>query len=183
MAQMPYPRRGYSRRRVLSCAIQWPRRSGAPKGGTRGRRKVDGLRVAVCSGWAGLVGPASAHHAFVAPYDAAERVAIEGVIVKIEWMNPHAYFFVDVTDEETGKPVTWACEMGSPTVLVRRGWTRNSLAIGEVVNVDGARARDGSTSMNAESVVLAGTGQKLFTRSAGEQREAENAAAGGTKNQ
>jgi hypothetical protein len=103
------------------------------------------------------------------------------VIVKIEWMNPHAYFFVDVTDEKTGRPVTWACEMGSPTVLVRRGWTRNSLQIGEVVTVDGARARDGSTSLNAESVVLTSTGEKLFTRSAGEQREAEAAAGASQK--
>jgi hypothetical protein len=147
------------------------------------RRKLAVLRLSICLSSAWLASAAEAHHAFVAQYDAAERVAIEGVIVKIEWMNPHAYFFVDVTDEATGKPVTWACEMGSPSVLVRRGWTRNSLAIGEVVNVDGARARDGSTSMNAESVVLTSTGQKLFTRSAGEQREAENAAERGAKDQ
>jgi hypothetical protein len=147
------------------------------------RRKLAVLRLSICLSSAWLASAVEAHHAFVVQYDAAERVAIEGVIVKIEWMNPHAYFFVDVTDEATGKPVTWACEMGSPSVLVRRGWTRNSLAIGEVVNVDGARARDGSTSMNAESVVLTSTGQKLFTRSAGEQREAENAAERGAKDQ
>jgi hypothetical protein len=128
-----------------------------------------------------LAAPVDAHHAFVAQYDAANSVAIEGVIVKIEWMNPHAYFFVDVTDEKTGKPVTWACEMGSPSVLVRRGWTRNSLQIGEVVRVDGARARDGTSAMNAESVVLASTGEKLFTRSAGEQREADAAGAADKK--
>jgi hypothetical protein len=133
--------------------------------------------LVLSSAW--VASPARAHHAFVAQYDAASQVKIEGVIVKIEWMNPHAYFFVDVTDEKTGKPVTWACEMGSPTVLVRRGWTRNSLQIGEVVTVDGARARDGSTSMNAESVVLSSTGKKLFTRSAGEQREAEAGAGAG----
>jgi hypothetical protein len=140
------------------------------------RRTLEAIRVALAAAVLGLPAGADAHHAFVAQYDAASRVEIEGVIVNIEWMNPHAYFFVDVTDEKTGKPVTWACEMGSPSVLVRRGWTRNSLQIGEVVRVDGARARDGSSSMNAESVVLASTGQKLFTRSAGEQREAESAA-------
>lgn len=154
---------------------------GAPAKGADVNRKVDGLRSALALAVLGVVGPASAHHAFVAQYDAANKVSIEGVIVKVEWMNPHAYFFVDVTDEKTGKPVTWACEMGSPTVLVRRGWTRNSLQIGEVVNVDGVRARDGSTSMNAESVMLTSTKEKLFTRSAGEQREADAAAAGGAE--
>jgi Family of unknown function (DUF6152) len=144
-------------------------------------RKLAALRVLLVLGSLSFAGSAAAHHAFVAQYDAASQAKIEGVIVKIEWMNPHAYFFVDVMDEKSGKPVTWACEMGSPTVLVRRGWTRNSLQIGEVVTVDGARARDGSASINAESVVLTSTGQKLFTRSAGEQREAEAAAGGSEK--
>jgi Family of unknown function (DUF6152) len=126
---------------------------------------------------------AEAHHAFSAQYDATQPVSFEGVIVKIEWMNPHAYFFVDVADDATGKVVTWACEMGSPTVLVRRGWTRNSLQIGEVVSVDGVRARDGSASMNAQSVVLASTGEKLFTRSAGEQSEAERERAAAPKSE
>jgi hypothetical protein len=139
------------------------------------------LEAVLVLGSALAASPAGAHHAFVAQYDATSQAKIEGVIVKIEWMNPHAYFFVDVTDEKTGKPVTWACEMGSPTVLVRRGWTRNSLQIGEVVTVDGARARDGSNSMNAESVVLTSTGKKLFTRSAGEQREADAAAGAAEK--
>jgi Family of unknown function (DUF6152) len=126
---------------------------------------------------------AEAHHAFSAQYDGTQPVSFEGVIVKVEWMNPHAYFFVDVTDEATGKVVTWACEMGSPAVLIRRGWTRSSLQIGEVVNVDGVRARDGSASMNAQSVVLASTGQKLFTRSAGEQSEADRARDAAPKSQ
>jgi uncharacterized protein DUF6152 len=161
-------------------AIQLSEESSAAKGADVNDRKLPALPASLLLGSLWLAGSASAHHAFVAQYDAASQVKIEGVIVKIEWMNPHAYFFVDVADEKTGKPVTWACEMGSPTVLVRRGWTRNSLQIGEVVTVDGARARDGTASINAESVVLTSTGQKLFTRSAGEQREAE-AAAGADK--
>jgi hypothetical protein len=120
-----------------------------------------------------LAASAGAHHAFSAQYDSSQRITVEGVIVKVEWMNPHAYFFVDVQDVATGKVVTWACEMGSPAVLVRRGWTRNSLTIGDVVSVDGARARDGSTTMNAQTVVLTSTGQRLFTRD--EQREADRA--------
>jgi hypothetical protein len=133
-------------------------------------------KLAAVSAWMGTIcllpAPfATAHHAFSAQYDSNQRVTVEGVIVKVEWMNPHAYFFVDVQDEDAGKIVTWACEMGSPAVLVRRGWTRNSLTIGDVVSVDGARARDGSTTMNAQTVVLTSTGQRLFTRD--EQREAD----------
>lgn len=115
----------------------------------------------------------AAHHSFAAQYDAATAVKIEGVVVKIEWMNPHAYFFVDVEDPATGKVQTWSAEMGAPAVLVRRGWTRNSLKVGDLVTVDGAAARDGSASLNAQSVVLTDTGERLFTRSEGEQREAD----------
>ena len=118
-----------------------------------------------------IVADASAHHAFTAQYDAEKTVSMTGTVVKIEWMNPHAYFFIDVTDEATGAVVTWACELTSPVGLMRRGWTRNSMAIGDVVVVDGALARDGSASVNAQSVVLTSTGQRLFTRSAGEERQ------------
>jgi hypothetical protein len=112
------------------------------------------------------------HHAFTAQYDVDKPISVTGVVVKIEWLNPHAYFYVDVTDEATGNVVTWASEMGSPVVLLRRGWTRNSMRIGDVVAVDGILARDGSASLNAQSIVLAHTGQKLFTRSAEEERSA-----------
>lgn len=118
------------------------------------------------------VAEAEAHHAFTAQYDVDRPVSLTGVVVKIEWLNPHAYFYVDVTDEATGEVVTWASEMGSPVVLLRRGWTRNSMRIGDVVAVDGILARDGSPSLNAQSVMLTDTGQKLFTRSADEERSA-----------
>jgi hypothetical protein len=117
--------------------------------------------------------PAHAHHAFTAQYDADQPVSITGVVVKIEWLNPHAYFFVDVEDEAGGGVVTWASEMGSPVVLMRQGWSRNSMKIGDVVSVDGIKARDGSASLNARSVMLTSTGKRLFTRSAAEQRQIE----------
>jgi len=114
---------------------------------------------------------ASAHHAFTAQYDPDADATLTGVVVKVEWLNPHAYFFIDVTDEATGDVETWACELTSPVGLMRRGWTRNSLTIGDVVEVDGALARDGGHAINAASVVLTNTGQRLFTRSAAEERQ------------
>jgi Family of unknown function (DUF6152) len=128
--------------------------------------------LAACFGSAVLwAGPSAAHHAFTAQYDAAQTATLTGVVVKIEWLNPHAYFFVDVTDEASGEVQTWACELTSPVGLMRRGWTRNSLAIGDVVVVEGVLARDGTASLNAQSVVLTSTGQRLFTRSAAEEQQ------------
>jgi hypothetical protein len=114
---------------------------------------------------------ASAHHAFTAQYDVDKPAELTGVVVKIDWLNPHAYFYIDVTDENSGDITTWACELTSPVGLMRRGWTRNSMAIGDVVAVDGSLARDGSASLNTRSVVLTSTGQRLFGRSADEERQ------------
>jgi hypothetical protein len=118
------------------------------------------------------VPPAFAHHAFAAQYDSSKPVSLTGVVVKVEWLNPHAYFFIDVEDQSNGEVANWACELTSPVGLMRRGWTRNSLKIGDVVVVDGILARDGSASLNAQSVVLTATGRKLFTRSVDEERAA-----------
>lgn len=108
--------------------------------------------------------PALAHHAFTAQYDADARVELTGVIVKVEWLNPHAYFYIDVEDEATGEVTTWACELGSPVSMLRQGWTREDLILGEVLIVEGALARDGSASMNASRVVMESTGKRLFSR-------------------
>lgn len=108
--------------------------------------------------------PVLAHHAFTAQYDSEKQAQLQGVVIKVEWLNPHAYFYLDVTDEETGDVTTWACELGSPVSLIRRGWNRNSLTLGEIINVEGSLARDGSPSLSASSVVVDSTGQKLFSR-------------------
>jgi hypothetical protein len=108
--------------------------------------------------------PAIAHHSFAAEFDAKQPVKLTGTVTKVEWMNPHAYFYIDVKDEG-GKVENWGLEMGSPNGLMRQGWTRNSLKIGEVVTVEGSRAKDGSLIANARSVVLASTGQRLFAGS------------------
>ena len=111
-----------------------------------------------------LSGSLYAHHSFVAQYDNDARKELTGVIVKVEWLNPHAYFYIDVEDPATGEVTTWACELGSPVSMLRQGWTRESLVLGETLEVEGALARDGSPSMSASSVVVETTGQRLFSR-------------------
>jgi hypothetical protein len=76
-------------------------------------------------------------------------------------MNPHVYFYIDVRDEQTGKTENWALEMGAPAVIQRNGWTRNSMKIGDIVVVEGTRAKSGAPHANARSVTMASTGKKL----------------------
>jgi hypothetical protein len=99
--------------------------------------------------------PALAHHSFAAEYDAKKPVSLKGVVTKIDWMNPHVYFYIDVEDE-SGKVTNWALEMGPPNGLQRAGWTRNTMKVGDEVVVDGSLARDGSKQANARSVTMGG---------------------------
>ena len=78
-------------------------------------------------------------------------------------MNPHTFFYIDVKDEKTGKVVNWAMEMGSPNGLMRQGWTRNSMKIGDIVTVEGSLAKDGSPTGNARTVML--NGKRMFAAS------------------
>ena len=107
---------------------------------------------------------AAAHHSFAAEFDAAKTFKMSGVVTKVEWQNPHTFFYIDVTDA-SGKVTNWAMEMGSPNGLMRNGWTRNTLKIGDVVAVEGSMARSGRPLGNARSVVLEATGQRLFAAS------------------
>jgi hypothetical protein len=109
--------------------------------------------------------PAAAHHSFAAQYDATKPIKLTGKVTKVEWMNPHVFFYIDVKDEQTGAVANWGIELASPNVLLRRGWTRNSMKIDDVVTVDGSLAKDGSKLSNARSVVLGNTGQRLFAGS------------------
>ena len=108
--------------------------------------------------------PVVAHHAVGAEYDVSKPVKLTGTVTKIEWTNPHAWFYIDVKDQ-AGQVTNWGLEMGSPNGLMRNGWTRNSMKIGHEVTVEGSRARDGSNHANARAVVLKATGQKLFAAS------------------
>ncbi len=113
-------------------------------------------------------GSVVAHHSFSAEFDADHPINLKGVVTKIEWMNPHAYFYLDVTEPD-GNVVNWGLEMGSPNGLMRAGWTRNTLKIGDVVAVEGSRAKDGAHVGNVRAVTLTSTGQRLFAASSESQ--------------
>ena len=100
--------------------------------------------------------PVVAHHSFAAEFDSAKTVDFTGVVTKVEWMNPHVYFYVDVKDPQTGKITNWGCEMGSPNGLTRQGWNRNTLRIGMTIRVEGSAAKDGSNVANARNVTVDG---------------------------
>jgi Family of unknown function (DUF6152) len=104
--------------------------------------------------------PVMAHHSFSAEYDSSKKISLRGIVTKVDWMNPHVYFYLDVTDD-TGNVVNWAFEMGPPNGLERSGWTRNTMKVGDEVIVEGSLAKDGSKQANARSVTMASTGKKL----------------------
>jgi hypothetical protein len=100
--------------------------------------------------------PASAHHSFAAEFDAKQKVSLTGVVTKVEWTNPHVWFWVNVKDEKTGDIVNWGAEMGSPNALQRTGWTHNTMKVGMIVSFTGSRAKDGSFKVNTNNVTVDG---------------------------
>ena len=107
--------------------------------------------------------PMLAHHSFAAEYDRGKPITLTGAVTKVEWMNPHARFYVDVKDD-SGTVTNWEFELGSPNGLMRNGWTRNSLKPGDTVTIEGSLAKDGSKLVNASNVKLA-DGKRLFAGS------------------
>ena len=106
--------------------------------------------------------PIVAHHAFSAEFDAEKSVKLTGAVTRLDWTNPHAWIYIDVKDE-TGKVANWGFELASPNGLMRSGWTRFSLKPGDVVTIEGSRAKNGSTNANAQVITMGSTGQKLFS--------------------
>ncbi len=98
--------------------------------------------------------PAFAHHSFAAQYDATKAIRLTGTLAKVEWTNPHTYFYIDVK-EDNGDVIRWGCEGGAPGALSRRGFKRGDLKIGDMIVVDGYRSRDGSRLVDARRITLA----------------------------
>ncbi len=119
---------------------------------------------AVAAGLLAATGSVMAHHSFAAEFDANKALTLNGTVTKIEWQNPHTYFYLDVKGAD-GKVVNWGLEMASPNGLMRQGWTRNTLKIGDSVTVEGSQAKDGTNVGNARVVILDATGQRLFAAS------------------
>jgi hypothetical protein len=111
-------------------------------------------------------GRPAAHHSFAAEFDATKAIRVTGTLAKVEWTNPHTYFYIDAKDEN-GNVVRWACESGAPGALSRRGFKRSLLKLGDTLIVDGYRAKNGSNLMDARRVTLP-DGQVMVGASAGD---------------
>jgi hypothetical protein len=113
------------------------------------RQIVVGLMIAATILAAGI--PLMAHHSFAAEFDSNKQVKLTGVVTKIDWTNPHVWFYIDVKDEG-GKVTNWGWEMGPPHLLQGTGWTRTTMKLGDVVTVQGSLAKNGSNRGNARNV-------------------------------
>ncbi len=109
--------------------------------------------------------PVRAHHAFAAEYDGKKQVHLEGVVTQMEWINPHTWIHIDVTEPD-GKVTSWMVEGGSPNILLRRGFNKGSLEKGQKIAVDGFQAKDGSNRANGSNITYP-DGKKLFLGSSG----------------
>ncbi|MEO8466811.1 MAG: DUF6152 family protein [Gammaproteobacteria bacterium] len=113
-----------------------------------------------------LTYPSFAHHSFAAEFDAKKPMKVTGAVTKLEWQNPHTWFYVDVKDDK-GELTNWGFELASPNLLLRNGWTKSTLKVGDVVTVDAFQAKNGTRNANARAVTLNATGKSLLAGSSG----------------
>ena len=121
--------------------------------------------------------PVLAHHSFAAEFDANKAVTIKGKVVEVEWVNPHSWIHIDVTNPD-GKVERWAVEGGAPNALLRRGWTKNSLPPGIEIIVEGFQAKDGAFRANGRDITFP-DGKRLFIGSTGTGAPDEKPGRGG----
>ena len=109
--------------------------------------------------------PLAAHHAFAAEFDVNQPVKVKGTITKVEWVNPHAWLYVDVKGDD-GKVVNWRFELGAPNAMIRLGWRKDSIPAGLEVAITGFRAKNGENVGNGRSIILP-DGKELFAGGSG----------------